>query len=206
MISPLAAIDPSACIAETASIAPFVFVGARVRIGPDAVIAPHVSIHDDCELGARVRIGAGSVIGAEGFGYEPRAGGHEPIPHRGRVVIEDDVDIGANCTIARAKQDATRVGAGTKIDSLVHVGHNVTIGRNCIIIAQVGLAGSVRVGNNVTLAGQVGVKDHVTIGDNSIVYAKSALYRSIPADSRYSGIPARPHEETLRTMARMRKK
>jgi UDP-3-O-[3-hydroxymyristoyl] glucosamine N-acyltransferase len=140
----------------------------------------------------------------EGFGYEQQGGKHRHIPHRGKVVIEDDADIGPNCTIARAKKDATRIGAGTKIDALVHIAHNVVIGRNCIIIAQTGIAGSVRLGDNVILAGQVGIKDHVTIGSNSIVYAKSALYRSIPANSRYSGIPARPHAENLKLLARMK--
>jgi UDP-3-O-[3-hydroxymyristoyl] glucosamine N-acyltransferase len=205
MIDPLAAIHPSAVIADDASIAPFVCVGERVRIGAGTIIEPNVTILRDCEVGDRVHIGAGTVIGAEGFGYEPQDEGYQHIPHQGRVVIENDVEIGANCTIARAKTAETRIGAGTKIDALVHIAHNVTIGRNCIIIAQTGIAGSARIGNHVILAGQVGIKDHVTIGDNSIVYAKSALYRSIPANSRYSGIPARPHGESLKTMARQRR-
>jgi len=196
-------VHESARVDAQARIAPFVYVGAGVRIGPATVIEPNASILDDCEIGARVRIGAGTVIGCSGFGYETRAGRHTLLPHTGNVVIEDDVDIGANCTIARAKRQATRIGVGTKIDCLVHIGHNVVIGRNCIIIAQVGVSGSVIVGDSVILAGQVGIKDHVTIGDNSIVYAKSALYRSIPAGSRYSGIPARPHTETLRLLARL---
>lgn len=206
MISELAFISPSARLEDGVAVGPFVCIGPRVRVGPDTVIEPNVAIGDDTEIGARVRIGAGAVIGCQGFGYEQIGGRHQHIPHTGKVIIEDDVDIGANCTIARAKTEATRIGAGTKIDSLVHVGHNVTIGRNCIIIAQVGISGSVHIGDNVILAGQVGIKDHVTIGDNSIVYAKSALYRSIPADSRYSGIPARPHAENLKLLARMRQK
>jgi UDP-3-O-[3-hydroxymyristoyl] glucosamine N-acyltransferase len=147
------------------------------------------------------------VVGAEGFGYAAEAGTatYRHIAHTGRVLIEDDVEIGANCTIARAKTDVTRIGAGTKIDSLVHIGHNVTIGRNCILIAQVGIAGSAHIGDNVILAGQVGIKDHVSVGANSIVYAKSALYRSIPPNSRYSGNPARPHRENLAGLARLRR-
>jgi UDP-3-O-[3-hydroxymyristoyl] glucosamine N-acyltransferase len=204
-VSDRAFVSPGADIGPGVTIAPFVYVGERVRIGSDTIIEPNVVILDDCEIGARVQVGAGTVIGCRGFGYVLVEGRRQPIPHYGRVVIEDDVEIGANCTIARAKQDATRIGAGTKIDSFVHIAHNVVIGRNCVIVAQVGIAGSVRIGNDVILAGQVGVKDHVTIGDNSIVYAKSALYRSIPPGSRYSGIPARPHFETLRMLARQRR-
>lgn len=198
-------ISPGAQLADDVRVGPFVFIGERVKVGAGCVLEPHVTILADCELGARVHVGAGTVIGCEGFGYRPVAGRHEHIPQLGRVVIEDDVDIGANCTIARATKDVTRIGAGTKIDSLVHIGHNVVIGRNCIIIAQVGISGSVQLGHNVILAGQVGIKDHVTIGDDSIVYAKSALYRSIPAGSRYSGIPARPHDETLKLLAQLRR-
>lgn len=206
MISKLAFVSPTAQLGADVTIAPFAYIGERVLIGANTAVEPNVTILDDCEVGARVRIGAGTVIGCQGFGFTWVEGRHQPIPHTGKVVIEDDVEIGANCTIARAKTKETRIGSGTKIDSLVHIGHNVTIGRNCILIAQAGLAGSVRLGNHVVLAGQVGIKDHVAIGDKSIVYAKSALYRSIPADSRYSGIPARPHGENLRMLARMRRR
>jgi UDP-3-O-[3-hydroxymyristoyl] glucosamine N-acyltransferase len=206
MISDRAFVHPSAMVTEDAVVGPFVYVGERVKVGSAAQIEPNVTILDGCEIGSRVRIGAGAVIGCEGFGYETRNGRHEHRPHTGIVVVEDDVDIGANCTIARARTGATRIGSGTKIDALVHIGHNVTIGRNCILIAQVGISGSVCLGDNVILAGQVGIKDHVKIGDDSVVYAKSALYRSIPPGSRYSGIPARPHQENLKALARMRRK
>jgi UDP-3-O-[3-hydroxymyristoyl] glucosamine N-acyltransferase len=201
---PLAYVHPTAVLGRNVSVAPFVFIGERVCIGSNTVIEPNVTILPDCRVGRRVHIGAGTVIGCEGFGYEHHGKRYRHIPHKGRVSIEDDVEIGANCTIARAKKEETRIGAGTKIDALVHIAHNVVIGRNCIIIAQVGIAGSARIGDNVILAGQVGIKDHVTIGDNSIVYAKSALFRSIPANSRYSGNPARPHHENLKALARQR--
>ena len=197
---------PSAVLGAGVRIAPFAFIGERVRIGEGTRVEPNVTILADCGVGRRVRVGAGTVLGIDGFGYEREADGYRFILHRGRVVVEDDVEIGANCTIARAKKNETRIGVGTKIDALVHIAHNVTIGRNCIIIAQVGIAGSARIGDNVILAGQVGIKDHVTIGDNSIVYAKSALYRSIPANSRYSGIPARPHRENLKLLAQKRRR
>jgi len=205
-VSPLACVHPSAGLGTGVRIAPFAYIGERVRIGDHTVVEPNVTILAGCRIGRRVRIGAGAVLGMAGFGYQRAADGYRFIPHRGRVVVEDDVEIGANCTIARAKKTETRIGAGTKIDAMVHIAHNVTIGRNCIIVAQCGIAGSVRLGDNVILAGQTGIKDHVTVGDNSIVYAKSALYRSIPADSRYSGIPARPHAENLKLLAQQRRR
>ncbi len=168
------------------------------------MIQPNVVIIGPASIGSRVRIGPGTVIGCDGFGYERQADGFRQLEHSGRVVIEDDVDIGANVTIARARTGReTRIGKGTKIDCLVHIGHNVTIGRDCIIIAQTGISGSVKVGDRVQLAGQVGIKDHVTLGDDSVVYAKSAVFRSVPAGARYSGIPARPHTETVRLWARL---
>jgi UDP-3-O-[3-hydroxymyristoyl] glucosamine N-acyltransferase len=205
-VSPLAHVHPGAILGRGVRIAPFACIGERVRIGSDTVVGPNVTILADCELGRRVRVGAGTVLGVDGFGYEREKDSYRFIPHHGRVVIEDDVEIGANCTIARAKKTETRIGAGTKIDALVHIAHNVVVGRNCIIVAQCGIAGSSRLGDNVILAGQTGIKDHVTVGDNSIVYAKSALYRSIPANSRYSGIPARPHRENLRLLAQKRRR
>ncbi len=179
-------------------------IGPDVVIGPDTVIDSNVTIMGDTRIGTRVRIGPGTVIGCEGFGYEWRDGGYQHLVHTGRIVIEDDVEIGANVTIARAKKGReTRIGKGTKIDCLVHIAHNVLIGQHCIIVAQTGIAGSVVIGDNVTLAGQTGVKDHIRIGDGAIVYAKSALFRSIPARARYSGIPARPHDQMRRFWARL---
>ncbi|MEO0093915.1 MAG: UDP-3-O-(3-hydroxymyristoyl)glucosamine N-acyltransferase [candidate division WOR-3 bacterium] len=192
-------------IGKNVKISPFVYIGARVKIGEGTFFYPNVTILDDVEIGKRVVIGPGSVIGVEGFGYEKVGEEYKKLPHRGKVVIEDDVEIGANVTIARAKTGETRIGAGTKIDCLVHIGHNVQIGKNCIIIAQVGIGGSAKIGNNVILAGQVGIKDHVTIGDNAIVYAKSGLFKSIPANAKYFGIPARPHPQILRLWSKLLK-
>jgi UDP-3-O-[3-hydroxymyristoyl] glucosamine N-acyltransferase len=153
-------------------------------------------------IGARVQIGPGTAIGFPGFGYETKDGHHERLPHTGETVIEDDVELGANCTVASAKPGRqTRIGRGTKIDCQVHVAHNVIIGADCLIAAQSGIAGSAVLGDRVTIAGQAGVKDHVRIGDGAVVYAKSAVFRSIPAGGHYSGIPARPHRETKRFWA-----
>lgn len=165
---------------------------------------PHAVLTGRVTIGSRVRVGPGAVIGWDGFGYSRGGDSYLRLEHDGAVIIEDDVDIGANCTIANARTGReTRIGRGTRIDSLVHVGHNVRIGRNCIIVAQVGIAGSVVVGDGVQLAGQTGIRDHVTIGDGAVVYAKSAVFRSVPAGSRYSGIPARPHDAAVRFWARL---
>lgn len=195
-------IEKGAKIAETAAIWPLVYIGSNVAIGPDTEIFPGVVIMGRTIVGAHVKIGPGTVIGCPGFGFDRTESGLRHREHEGAVVLEDDVEIGACCTIASAATGReTRIGRGTKIDSLVHIGHNVRIGADCIVVAQSGVAGSAVLGDRVVLAGQSGVKDHVRIGDDSVVYAKSAVFRSIPAGSRYSGIPARPHSLMKRFLA-----
>lgn len=196
-------IHPESRIEENVIIYPFVYIDKGVIVEKGCKIYPYAVILEGTELGRNVIIGPGSIIGFMGFGFEKRDGIYERISHKGKVVIEDDVEIGGNVTIDRATKEETRIGKGTKIDSQVHIGHNVRIGKNCIIIAQTGIGGSARLGDGVILAGQVGIRDHTIIGDNSIIYAKSAVLKSIPENGKFSGIPARPHFKTLRAMARL---
>lgn len=172
-----------------------------VRIGDDTCIHANAVVYQGCRVGSRVTIHAGTVIGSDGFGYAPDGERYYKIPQLGIVIVEDDVEIGANTTIDRAALTATVIGRGTKIDNLVMIAHNCVIGENCTIVSQVGISGSTKLGNHVTLAGQVGVAGHLTIGDNVMVGAKSGVPGDVPAGSLMSGIPVFPHREWLRSMA-----
>lgn len=198
-------ISDKAKIAPNVLIFPFTYIGENVFIDENTIIYPFVCILRNTKIGKGCRIFPGALIGFDGFGYEKKGEEYFLIPHKGWVIIEDNVDIGPNVTIALAKEGETIIGKGTKIDAMVHIGHNVKIGKNCIIIAQVGIGGSAKIGNNCILAGQVGVRDHCEIGDNSVIYAKSAVFKSVPKNSKYSGIPARPHFLNLKYWAKLLK-
>ncbi len=220
-IHPTAIIGRCASVGEDVSIGPYVVlgdgavVGARSRIHAHVVIGAAVTMGADCELyegvtcysgtslGDRVRVHAGARLGSDGFGYVFRNGTHEKIPHVGRCVIESDVEIGANTTIDRGSIDDTVIGAGTKIDNLVQVAHNVRIGRLCLLIAQVGIAGSVQIEDGVVLGGQVGVSGHLTIGKGAKLAAQAGVFGNVAAGETWSGYPARPHREALRAQAAM---
>jgi len=221
-IDPLARIAASSQIASGAAVGPFASIGNRVRIGANAVIHPGVQIYDDVVLGNnvelfanvvireritignRVTIHAGSVLGTDGFGYRWDGQKHAKVPQIGTVIIEDDVEIGSCVCIDRAKFSATVVGRGSKIDNLVQVGHNVTIGPHCIVVGQTGLAGSSSLGTLVLVGGQVAVRDHVSIGDMAKIAACAAVADDVPAKEIYSGVPALPHRQSLREQAALR--
>jgi UDP-3-O-[3-hydroxymyristoyl] glucosamine N-acyltransferase len=194
-------IEAGAVIGDRASIGSHCAVGAGVRLGADVALYPGVTLYAGAELGDRVIVHSGARIASDGFGYVFREGKHEKIPHVGRCVIEHDVEIGANSTLDRGSIDDTVVGAGTKIDNLVHIAHNVRIGRLCLIMAQVGIAGSVRVEDGCILAGQVGISGHHTIGKGATLAAQAGVFGDIPAGETWSGYPARPHKEALRAQA-----
>ena len=213
VIDPEAKIDPSAAIGAGVVIERLatigagsviqanVYVGERTHVGKNCLVYPNVVFREDTEVGDRVIVHAGSVLGADGYGFSTVGGKHHKIPQIGRVVIEDDVEVGANVTVDRATTGETRIGAGTKIDNLVHIAHNVHIGKNCLIVAQVGISGSTRIGNNVTLAGQVGVVGHLTIGDGAIIAAQSGVMNNVQPGEVLFGSPARPHREAMKLLA-----
>lgn len=197
-IHPLAYIGSNVSVGARVTISPGTYIGDDVSIGDDSIIYPNVTIRENVTIGKKVIVHSGAVIGTDGFGYIPVKNGHHKIPQIGGVIIEDSVEIGANVTIDRATTGNTIIGSGSKIDNLSHVAHNVTIGKNCIIIAQVGISGSVDIGDGAILAGQVGIRDHVKIGSNAMVGAKSGITKDIPEGQVYSGIPAIPHGSWLR--------
>ena len=176
-------------------------VGDDAEIGDDSHLYPNVSVYPRARIGRRVRIHAGARIGSDGFGYVFQDGAHQKIPHVGRCVIGDDVEIGANTTIDRGSIDDTVIGPGTKIDNLVHVGHNVRIGALCLIMAQVGIAGSACVEDGVILAGQAGLAGHLTVEKGARVGGQAGVIGNVPAGETWSGYPARPHKEALRAQA-----
>jgi len=200
-VGPYAVIGRKARVGARAVVHAHAVVGEGVEIGEDSVIYPQVVLYSRTVVGARVRIHSGSVIGADGFGYEWNGQGHQKIPQIGRVRIGDDVEIGANTAIDRATTGETVIGPGTKVDNLVQVAHNVRTGAHCLIVSQVGIAGSTTLGSGVVLAGQAGVKDHVHLGDGVQAAGKSGVWGDQPAGARVSGHPARPHREEIRIQA-----
>jgi UDP-3-O-[3-hydroxymyristoyl] glucosamine N-acyltransferase len=200
-IHPKAHVDPSASVGEGTVVYPGAFIGPRVKVGNDCIIYPNVTIYDDSVIGDRVILHANTTIGVDGYGFAQHNGVHHKVPQTGNVVIEDDVEVGANCTIARAALASTIIGAGTKIDSQVMIGHNVKTGKGCLIVAQVGLAGSVELGDYVTLAGQVGIAGHLKIGDKASIAAKSGVMTDIEPGSIMMGMPAMPQSDARRVYA-----
>lgn len=188
-------------IGARVTIYPGCFVAPRCKLGDDVTLYPNVVLYDDTVLGHRVAIHAGSVIGEDGLGYAPVGGKWVKIPQVGQVVIADDVEIGANCTIDRATLGRTAIGRGTKFSNLIAVGHGTKIGEDCMLVAQVGLAGSVVVGNHVTMAGQAGVVGHIKVGDNVTVGAKAGVTNDVEAGLTVLGQPAVPIAECRRQVA-----
>lgn len=176
-------------------------VGEGCQIGPDSRLFPHATCYPYTELGERVVLHAGAQVGREGFGWVPRDGQVQRTPHVGRCVLGNDVEIGANSCVDRGSIDDTVIGAGTKIDSLVQIGHNVRIGRGCMIASQVGIAGSCRVEDGVQLGGQAGLAGHLVIGRGATVAAQAGVVGDVPPGETWSGYPARPHREQLRASA-----
>lgn len=204
-IQPCAVVEPGAEIGDGTVVGAHAYVGHEAKIGRDCHLHPSVTIRERCLLGDRVIIHSGTVVGSDGFGFEFSAGRHVKIPQTGIVQIDDDVEVGANCTIDRARFGRTWIGEGTKIDNLVQIAHNVVTGKHCIIVSQVGISGSSRLGNYVTLAGQVGMVGHIEVGDRAIVAAQSGISKSIPAGGVFWGTPALPINDQKESIAVVRR-
>jgi UDP-3-O-[3-hydroxymyristoyl] glucosamine N-acyltransferase len=200
-VGPYVSIGEGAELGDRVVVDAHAVIGAGARIGVDSHLYPSVTAYSGTVIGKRVIVHSGARLGSDGFGYVFRDGRHDKIPHVGRCIIEDDVEIGANTTIDRGSIDDTVIGAGTKIDNLVHIAHNCRIGRLCLIMAQVGIAGSVRVEDGCVLAGQVGIAGHHTIGNGATLAAQAGAFGDIPSGETWSGYPARPHKEALRAQA-----
>ncbi len=218
-VSPLAVIDSTAVIGTEVAVYPHCYVGrdarvgersvlmsgvtigANAQVGDGCVLHPNVTVEDRCRIGDGVILHAGVVIGSDGFGYAGQGRERLKVPQAGIVEVADDVEIGANTTVDRATIGVTRIGAGTKIDNLVQIGHNVVIGERCLIIAQTGIAGSAVLGDDVVVAGQAGISDHVEVGDRSVIGPRGAAVQSVPPGSVLSGlVEAAPHKQWLRVM------
>ncbi len=200
-IHQFASIGDNTVIGSRVTIMPGVCIAGDVTIGDDCYLHPNITIETNVTIGNKVIIHAGTVIGSDGFGYVMEKGEHYKIPQVGGVIIQDNVEIGANVTIDRATTKNTIIGAGTKIDNLAQIAHNVTIGSHCIIVSQVGISGSVEIGDGVILAGQVGVRDHIKIGSGAIIGSQSGVGQSIPEGQVFSGSPAIPHSKWLRAQS-----
>ncbi|MGM0437600.1 MAG: UDP-3-O-(3-hydroxymyristoyl)glucosamine N-acyltransferase [Bacillota bacterium] len=200
-----AVISDNVTLGDKVKIAAGVYIGENVEIGEGTIIYPNCVIEKNSIIEDKVIIHSGAVIGADGFGYVSDGNKQEKIAQLGSVLIEGRVEIGANTTIDRGTNGATVIGKGTKIDNLVQIGHNVEIGKNCLIVAQVGIAGSVKIEDNVTIAGQAGVVDHKSIAENSIIAARSLVTKDLKSGKFYSGNPAQKHSQELRKEAAVRK-
>ena len=194
-----AVVDDNAKIGDNVTLYPHTYVGQYAEIGNDTVLYPSVTIREFCKIGNRVIIHSSTVIGADGFGFTTKGDVHTKVPQVGNTVIEDDVEIGAHVGIDRAMTGSTVIRHGTKIDNLVHVGHNCDIGPNNLIVAQTGISGSTSSGPNVTFGGQVGTNGHIKIGGYSVFAARSGITKDTPEHVFYAGLPARPHQEWLRS-------
>lgn len=200
-IWPFVTLGDHVTIGARVTLYPGVFVGSGSVIGDDSVLYPNVVVREGCSIGARVIIHSGTVVGSDGFGYVQHQGKHVKIPQLGGVTIEDDVEVGANVTIDRATLGQTLIKTGTKVDNLVQIAHNVTIGAHSIIVAQVGIAGSTTIGQHVMIGGQAGLADHITIGDQVMIAARAGVNRSLEPNQIVSGAPVMPHETWMKAQA-----
>lgn len=197
-IDAYAVIGDGATIGDGVWIGSHCVVGSGVSIGARSRLFPHVTLYSGARLGERVILHSGVRVASDGFGYVFTGGAHTKIPHVGRCIIENDVEVGANTTIDRGSIDDTIIGAGTKIDNLVMIGHNVKVGKLCLVMSQVGISGSANIGDGCVLAGQAGLAGHITVGAGARIGGQAGVFGDVPPGESWSGYPARPHRESLR--------
>jgi UDP-3-O-[3-hydroxymyristoyl] glucosamine N-acyltransferase len=200
-LGPYVVIEDNVELGENVTVLASSFIGEGSTVGENCLIYPHVTLRENTIIGKNVIIHSGVVIGSDGFGYAKEKGIHHKIPQMGKVIIEDDVEIGANVTIDRATLGATRIGKGTKIDNLVQIGHNVAIGKNCVIVAQVGIGGSTKIGDNTIIAGQAGLAGHIKIGKGVMIGGQSGVTKDSPDNTIIFGCPAREIKKTKKIEA-----
>ena len=205
IIMPFAVVDDHAVIGDGVILYPHTYIGQYAEIGEGSMLYSNVTVREHCRIGKSVIIHSSAVVGSDGFGFTTKDGVHTKVPQVGCVVVEDDVEIGAQVGIDRATTGATVIGHGTKIDNLVHIGHNCRIGANCLIVAQVGISGSTIVGDNVTFGGQTGTVGHIHIGGHSVYAARSGIIGDMPEGVFCSGFPVQPHYDWLRMQATLKK-
>lgn len=205
IVGPYAIIEDGAVVGAKAHIEGGAYVGRNALIGENTLLYPGVRVLDYCVVGKNCIIHANSVIGSDGYGFAQEQGQHIKVPQVGNVVIEDNVEIGACCTIDRATMESTVIGEGTKTDNQIHIAHNVKIGKRCLLVAQVGISGGTVLGDYVVMAGKSGASGHIKIGDRTTVLACGVVTNNVPADSYVSGYPVKPHQEELRIKSSLRK-
>jgi UDP-3-O-[3-hydroxymyristoyl] glucosamine N-acyltransferase len=200
-VGPYAVVEEGARLGAGCRVGAHVYVGAGCQVGAGAVLHPHATLYHATVVGDRAVVHSGARLGADGFGFVFEGGEHRKVPQVGRCVIEDDVEIGANTTVDRGSIGDTVVGRGSKLDNLVHVGHNCRLGRGVIVVAQVGISGSTRVGDFAVIGGQAGIGGHLTIGAQARIGAQAGVTADVEAKATVSGYPARPHREAMRAQA-----
>ncbi|MGH7208329.1 MAG: UDP-3-O-(3-hydroxymyristoyl)glucosamine N-acyltransferase [Nitrospiraceae bacterium] len=200
-IWPFVTLGDRVTLGARVTLYPGVFIGEGSVVGDDTVLYPNVTVREGCVIGRRVIIHSGTVVGSDGFGYVQDQGRHHKIPQIGIVTIEDDVELGANVTVDRATFGSTVIRRGTKVDNLVQIAHNVSIGEDSIVVAQVGIAGSTVIGSHVMIGGQAGLSDHIEVGDRVMIAARSGVNRNLASNQIVSGAPVMPHETWVKAQA-----